>query len=130
LAIERFRFGERLHVALDCPEELENALVPSFILQPLVENVVKHAVGHSAQPVSARISALQDGGDLLLLVENDGPSTAPPSQRTRGGIGLANTRTRLQMRYLGAASLETERTPEGFRATIRMPVVLPPDGTE
>jgi len=65
--------GDRLHGRHDCPPELRQAQVPSFRLQPLGENTIKHAVGLALRPVTIRLSAQADGKDLVLSVEDDGP---------------------------------------------------------
>jgi two-component system LytT family sensor kinase len=121
LMVEAVRFGDRLQPVLDCPEELESAIVPNFIIQPLVENAVQHAVSASGEPVSIRVSARREGGDLVLMVEDDGPGARAPRRSGKGGIGLANTRLRLKLRYGDAAALEAEAADPGFRAVIRLP---------
>jgi signal transduction histidine kinase len=120
LAIERFRFGDRLHVSLALPVELEDALVPNFILQPLVENAIKHAVTHSTEPVTLSVSARRDGSALVIAVEDNGPGASSP-KAVRGGIGLMNTRSRLLLRYGDGAKLEAGPAERGFRSTIRLP---------
>ena len=120
LEVERARFGDRLDVTIDCPEPLEDALAPSFVLQPLVENAIKHSVSRTTRPVVVTIRARPEGSDLLLSVEENGPGTSEPP--SGGGIGLANTRTRLQVLHGEAAGITTERLNPGFRTTLRLPL--------
>jgi LytS/YehU family sensor histidine kinase len=120
LDISRTRFGERLTVTVDVEACAERALVPFFILQPLVENALHHGISSHAGAGSIEIGARRDGERLLLTVADDGPGTvAPDAQR---GIGLANTRARLEELYGRANSLELGRPPEGgFRVSVAIP---------
>jgi signal transduction histidine kinase len=122
LAIECFRFGDRLQVSLELPPELEDAIVPNFIIQPLVENAIKHAVTNSTEPITLSISARREGDELVIVVEDDGPG-ASPAKAGQGklGIGLLNTRSRLQLRYGDTAKFEAGPAERGFRSTIRLP---------
>lgn len=123
LAIERFRFGDRLQVSLSLPVPLEQALVPNFILQPLVENAVKHAVTQSTEMITLSVTAHQDADELVVTVEDDGPGvSAAKGDFGGGGIGLPNTRSRLLLRYGTKAMLEAEPTDRGFRSTLRLPL--------
>jgi len=126
LDIETVRFGDRLHVRYDCPPELRQAQVPSFLLQPLVENAIKHAVGPALQPVTIRLSAQTDGKDLVLSVDDDGPGEgAEPAVKPRGaGVGLRNTRERLALVYGSRGTLDAARHGDGFLATARLPLTL------
>jgi len=131
LGVEAVRFGERLAIDIDVDPKAIQAQVPNFILQPLVENAVKHGVGTVRGPASLTVSATREGDALLLSVVNSSP--AKPEEptmlngvaRDRIGIGLANIRQRLLSCYGEAAKLETDRTPEGFCARIRIPFVEP-----
>lgn len=125
LAVEGVRFGSRLSVSFDCPAELGEALVPSFILQPFAENAIKHAVSRSSTATSIAVIARREESQLLLSVENRGPSVEAPTEPGKEGIGLANTRRRLRLRYGDAAGLRTERTTDGFRAVIWLPMDIP-----
>jgi hypothetical protein len=120
LEIESVRFGDRLTVDFACPPELADLPVPNFILQPLVENAVKHAVAPSSRPVIIRVAARREGGELLLSVsDNGGSPTAAKSGGT--GVGLSNTRRRLEVIYGPRARLEVIAHAEGFMAIIRIP---------
>ena len=119
LDIEMVRLGERLNVIIDLPPALARAMVPHFLLQPLVENAVKHAVMPSARPVTIEIRARQEDGLLLLEVSDDGTAGG---QRQRGtGVGLANVRARLQALHGREAALKVAARPDGFTASIRLP---------
>jgi two-component system, LytTR family, sensor kinase len=97
LAIEAIRFADRLQVEMALPEALRDVRVPSLILQPLVENAVKHGVARSNGPVRVAVTARQEGDRLHLMVRN-GVGGAPG--KTEGtGIGLINAVRRLELRY-------------------------------
>ena len=119
LEIEGVRFPDRLHASFDIPDAVRDLPVPGMILQPLVENAVKHGAAKSREPVTIRIAAFAENGQLHLSVENDG--AAPVDPVTRGGIGLQNVRDRLAARYGGQAQLKTMRTAAGYRAEILIP---------
>jgi len=120
LNIERVRFGSRLAVETDCPDDLLDAMVPSFILQPLVENAIKHAVRPSSTTVTLFIAAAQERDALVLTVADDGRERAPAPPGL--GVGLANVRERLELIYGARGSLDTELKPEGFAAKVRLPL--------
>ena len=124
LEIEAVRFPERLRTQFDLPEALETACVPGLILQPLVENSVRYAVASTARPVTVRLSAREDAGQLVLEVCDDGP----PRRDNSGhgfGIGLANVRDRLAARYGDAASLVSgSGEAGGWRSVIRLPLEI------
>jgi len=124
LAIELSRFGERLEVRIDVDDAASAALVPNFILQPLVENAVKHGVASCRGAATVAVNARVSGPELILTVLNTGTRLDSPGRTaaSRGtGIGLANTRQRLAVRYGGAATLDTHHTATGFVAEIRLP---------
>ena len=129
LAIEATRFGERLDVDIDIAPETIEAQVPNFILQPFVENAIKHGVSLVKGPASLRIAAGREGEELVLTVTNSADpnvkaaAEALPAKHSTG-IGLNNTRQRLHNRYGNRAQLVTGPTDSGFRATIRLPFVL------
>jgi len=134
LTIEQIRFSDRLTVQWRIDDGTRRLLVPAFLLQPLVENAIKHGIAKQARTgtitISARISWGSHGGrrqsgggvvdlDLELAVIDDGVgygSSVPE------GIGLSNTRERLQTLYSGAASLEIATAPDGgTQAIVRLP---------
>jgi two-component sensor histidine kinase len=106
LDIEAVRFPERLLVRIDLPPELAGAAVPGLILQPLVENAIKHGVSQTNRPVLIEISAAQARGQLILTVTDDGPGSLPEiDDDGPHGIGLANVRDRLAARFGERASI-------------------------
>lgn len=119
LEIESIRFGDRLTVDFECPAELMDLPVPNFILQPLVENAIKHAVAPTSKPVIIRVAARREGNDMVLSVSDNGGS---PANTGGTGVGLANTRRRLEVEYGGKARLETMPHDQGFIAIIRLPI--------
>jgi len=122
LGIESIRFGDRLAIDIDIAPGLNDVAVPNFILQPLVENAVKHGVAATRGPASLTIAATRDGGALVLSVTNTrAPGAALGEARPGTGIGLANIRQRLEIRYDDAASLHTGPVENGWRAEIRLP---------
>jgi len=124
LEIEAVRFPERLKTRFDLPEALEQACVPGLILQPLVENSVRYAVASTARPVTVAIAARAEAGQLVLEVSDDGP-TKPEAGEHGFGIGLANVRDRLAVRYGDAASLVSGPTEVGgWRSVIRLPLEI------
>ena len=116
LEIQRTRFPDRLRVSFDVPAELATARVPNLILQPIVENAIKHGV--SAQPGAGQvaISAAREDGMLVLRVRDDGPGISDPPRPPVGrgsGLGLANTRERLRQLYGEEQRLDLVNVPEG-----------------
>ncbi len=100
LDIEAVRFPQRLVAEYAIPAELEDVLVPGMILQPLVENSVKHAVAPSSAPVRITISAREEYGRLVLSVADNGQDAGRSATPRKGfGIGLANVRERLAARF-------------------------------
>jgi two-component system LytT family sensor kinase len=98
--------------------------VPNLILQPLVENSIRHAVAVRVEPVRIEITARRIGTNLELTVRDDGPGLNRPAgpPRTTGGVGLANTRSRLEHLYGASQQLRLE-TPEpgGLRVVVMLP---------
>jgi two-component sensor histidine kinase len=121
LDIEQIRFPGRLSVVSDVPEELENMQVPALILQPLVENAIKHGVARSNRPVTVTIRARSNDGALHLTVEDDADGVIDSIRRD--GVGLNNVRERLYTRFDGAASTRFRpRKGGGFRVDLMMPL--------
>jgi len=124
LEIEAVRFEDRLVVTYDCPDELRAAQVPSFILQPLVENAIKHAVEPAMRRVRLDISARRVGPDLVLRVSDDGE---PLTRRGRpgAGVGLRNIEARLATLYGAEGRSITRQRATGFEAELRLPFTSP-----
>jgi two-component system LytT family sensor kinase len=99
LEIQKVRFAERLQVSVDVPAELLPVQVPNLVLQPLVENAIKHGVAKRAEGGAIRVAASRANERLSLSVYNDGPALRTDWATSRVGIGLSNLRTRLQILY-------------------------------
>lgn len=134
LGIENARFGDRLEVEIEVEDGAMDALVPNFILQPLVENAIKHGVARRTGPARIEIRAESEDGDLVLSVVNralngvaqeppPGSDRAGPSAKLRTGIGLDIVRQRLSIEHGQRGRLETGPLPDGYRAAIRLPLV-------
>lgn len=121
LDIQKVRFGDRLDVRLDVPSELFGAQVPSLILQPMVENAIKHGIARQARGGTLRVAASQAGGVLTLRVYNDGPTLPADWERSRSGIGIPNVRTRLQSLYGDACELKIHNQDEGVEVSLSVP---------
>ena len=123
LAIEQARLGDRLRIVRDIAPAALAALVPTFLLQPLAENAVRHGIEPRRAPGTLTIHARTDGDKLHLIVGDDGvglKAAEPPSGRH--GIGLANSEERLRALHGGAAKLELIAPPEGG---VQVQIVLP-----
>ena len=146
LDIQKLRFGDRLSIRLDVAPALGRALVPRLILQPLVENAIKHGIARRAQAGSVELSAERTPAGLVISLYNDGPAISPdvlretaandvdlpkgvlhdvPADRQdsrKGSIGVTNVRSRLRGLYGTEASLDVANVEgRGVRVTIRQP---------
>ncbi len=119
LSIEQQRFAGRLDVAVDLPDALAGRLVPALILQPLVENAVKHGLDRGTATVRLMVCAARDEAGLVLSVRDTGARCS--TGRAGFGIGLANIRDRLHLLYGPAAELVAGPVEDGWCATIRLP---------
>ena len=99
LEIEQIRLGDRLTVDFDVDPALEEALVPNLVLQPIVENAVKHGIAPRSAPGRIQLSAWADDGQLHLRVTDDGLGLPEPPARLVTGIGLSNVQARLVRLY-------------------------------
>jgi hypothetical protein len=112
LEIQRTRFQDRLTIVVDAAPESLDDHVPSLLLQPLVENAIKHGLEPKAGPCTVRITIRPEGAKLLLEVCDDGSGVADGGP-TREGIGLGNSRARLQELYGAEATLTIAPGPAG-----------------
>ncbi len=123
LEIERERFADRMSLKIAVPDEVKSALVPSLILQPLIENAIKHGVGATVGLVEVTLSAYREDNQLHIVVENDMPHDgAPANSRPGMGVGLRNVDERLRVRFQDAADFHAGRiSPSRYRAAIILP---------
>jgi two-component system, LytTR family, sensor kinase len=119
LAIQHVRFGDRLRVQKTIARETLDASVPSLMLQPILENVVEHAMTGEEDLISVNIEISRGGDDLLIAISDTGPGFAV--DRRREGIGLANTRARLVELYGTRCRFEYGNLPAGG-ASVRMAI--------
>jgi LytS/YehU family sensor histidine kinase len=121
LEIERTRFPDRLRFEVGLDEGAPEERVPALLLQPLVENAVKHGVARSEGPTCIRIRARLDGPVLEIVVENDAKVSKPGPSGEK--VGLRNVADRLRSLFGDKASLTTGELAEGgFRNTLRIPL--------
>jgi LytS/YehU family sensor histidine kinase len=127
LAIEKVRFEKRLVLDFKINDDCQQALVPSMILQPLAENAIKHAIAVQEQGGIIMISVSRFADDLLIEVADNGPGAdiINGNLYRESGVGLVNTRERLQALYHGKFSLVVSHNqPSGVRINIRIPFNL------
>jgi LytS/YehU family sensor histidine kinase len=142
LSIEQVRFRDRLQVRIVADPEANDAFVPHMLLQPIVENAIRHGLGQSEEGVSIDVTASRRDGVLVLIVADDGAgfdsgsqssashgsgshgseSQSPEPLFRRKGVGLTNTERRLNELYGAGATLAAEhRIPRGVQVTVRLP---------
>ena len=125
LEIERVRFEDRLNVVFDVAPETLDALVPHLLLQPLVENAVRHGISRLSSNGEVRIAASHQGLSLCLQVADNGPGmekSDTSKTQTKAGLGLRATRERLQTLYANEQSMEVRSAPEsGVEVEVRIP---------
>ena len=125
LDIQKVRFAERLQVSVDVPSELFPAQVPSLILQPMVENAVKHGIAKRVQGGAIRIAASRSNGRLTLSVYNDGPGLPVGWEKTHSGVRNLQCRTRLQNLYGDEFDLSMQnQEPGGVEVSVSVPCVF------
>jgi two-component system LytT family sensor kinase len=121
LDIQKLRFADRLNVVLQVPDELKGAQVPSLILQPLVENAMKHGISQRAQGGTVQVAAARTHGQLNLRVYNDGPPLSE-SWNSGTGVGLSNLKNRLRLLFGSDACLSVESLGiTGVEASVTLP---------
>jgi two-component system, LytTR family, sensor kinase len=122
LDIMAVRFGDRLEVALDVDGDVRAALVPNLVLQPLVENALKHGVDAIESVGRVEVAAKRDGDDVILTVRDNGPGPNGVKSDSGVGVGLRNTQARLQQLYGTRQHFELRRAEGGGTiARIRLP---------
>ena len=119
LAVEKTRFGPRLAVEEEIEETARRCLVPPLLLQPLVENAIRHGIAHLIEGGAIRLAAAVEGGRLRLVVEN--PADPERARARTPGVGLENVRARLTTLYGPAARFTAAERAGGFRVEISLP---------
>jgi signal transduction histidine kinase len=120
LEIQQARFGDRLRVRIDAGPAERGALVPFLVLQPVVENAIRHGLAARADAGKIDVRAIRRGGTLVIDVEDDGAGVED-AERVRDGVGLGNTRARLQALYGSGQSLEVTGGP-GLGTLVRVTI--------
>jgi LytS/YehU family sensor histidine kinase len=123
LEVERVRFGERLRVHTDIAPECEHCSVPALMLQPLVENAVKHGIAGLVEGGEIRLEARRLDGEVAISLQNGFDPEAPP--RRDLGVGQTNVRRRLQVRYGPGAVFTAGPDGETYRVELRFPCESP-----
>jgi len=123
LDIQKVRFADRLAFSVDVPADLMRAQVPSLILQPMVENAVKHGIAKRVQGGTICIAAARSDSTLTLQIFNDGPSLPAEWEETTSGIGVRNVRTRLHSLYADNFEFSLRNRRGGVEASLSIPFV-------
>ena len=120
LYIQKMRFADRLRLLINVPKDLLSARVPTFVLQPIVENAIKHGIAKRAQGGLIQIRAARSNGSLILDVYNEGPDLLPDTKQS--GTGLSNMRIRLEALYGTTFSLKMRnQEPCGVEVSVSVP---------
>jgi signal transduction histidine kinase len=131
LEIEQTRFQDRLSVKYEIDSDTLDAEVPRMILQPLVENAIKHGVAPRSGPGTIRISSRREGDALRLEVHDNGVGLSGGARaKLHGGVGLSNTRARLECLYGEAYALEFSEADKGLSVEMRFPFQRVPSGSD
>jgi hypothetical protein len=127
LGIEKVRFQDRLSVRWKVQPECLDAEVPVLLLQPLVENAIRHGIAQQTGPGRIGIRASRQGESLVVEVTDNGPGLVGGVSAIREGVGLRNTRERLEQMYGEECPLRVGEAPGGgFRVTVRLPFTIHP----
>jgi signal transduction histidine kinase len=130
LSIEQIRFRDRLKIKMDIDPEALDAQVPNLLLQPIVENAIRHGIAPRAEPGQIEVKARRENGMLVLNVRDDGPGLAS-DKPIKEGVGLANTKARLLRLYGSNHRLEFfDIRGEGMRVSIAIPFHREPNSNE
>jgi LytS/YehU family sensor histidine kinase len=120
LEIQKARFGERLQATVAVPDEARAVPVPVLLLQPIVENAIRHGLAAHVSAGRIAVEARRAGESLVIEVTDDGPGAAAGSSRE--GVGLGNTRARLEALYGDRCRLDLTRAPgRGARVRLEIP---------
>lgn len=123
LKIQRVRYQDWLTLHLTVAPEVRAALMPHLLLQPLVENAIRHGIARRAEPGTLFVDISRHNTFLRLSVRDDGPGCVQPGS-IRNGVGLTNTRTRLDTLYGHDNRLDIQSSPDGFAIIIELPFRL------
>jgi two-component system, LytTR family, sensor kinase len=119
LDIEKIRFGHRLNFSTNIPNECNDFKIPNMILQPLIENAIKHGVYDSTEEVLVELKCTQDDDHVIIEIRNE---YDPDTKKKKGeGIGLKNIKKRLQIIYKRQDLFEVSAEKLMFRATLKLP---------
>lgn len=122
LDIQQIRFAERLQLSVEIDKEFFSARVPTFILQPIIENALKHGIAARANGGTIRITAIRSNGLLTFRIYNDGPSLPAGWENNQSGLGISNVRTRLQSLYGNSFDLTMQNhAPGGVEVSVSLP---------
>ena len=126
IEIQRVRFGDKLRVVIDVDDSLASAMVPSLLLQPLVENSIRHGISPRASGGAVTVRMNAEADMLRILVEDNGVGPSARRSKQRGtGLGLSNTATRLNHLYGERYTFETSAASGGgFRVQLSLPLEL------
>jgi two-component system, LytTR family, sensor kinase len=130
LDIEKVRFQDRLVATIEVANEVLDAKIPYMLLQPLVENAIKHGVARRRGSSMVKISATRDSDHICIAVINDNSTSGAVPESDRLGIGLQNSRNRLRILYGYDAHLSVQELPEGrFEVRVQLPfhLMVPPE---
>jgi two-component system sensor histidine kinase AlgZ len=120
LDVEQVRFGSKLRVTQDIDPACDTCEVPPLLIQPLIENAVKHGVAMLADGGDISIVGLRDRDGIQFTVQNSFDPEAPATRKD--GIGLVNVRSRLRARYGNAARLDIQVEPDSYRVSLFLPI--------
>jgi two-component system, LytTR family, sensor kinase len=123
LQIEQVRLGDRLTVKFDVDVNVLDAVVPALILQPLVENAIKHGIAPLGRPGQVSVGARSEGESLVMTVSDTGPGPNEPGMAAlTTGIGVSNTRSRLKHQFGAHFRFEFHRHRDGFTVLVAIPL--------
>jgi sensor histidine kinase YesM len=129
LDIEQMRLGNRLKVEWDIGQDVLEVKVPTLLLQPLVENAVQHGIAAATRPGTVHILAKRDDGFLRLQVRDTGPGLDQRGQAAKAGVGLANTRARLETIFGDRHTFDLVND-HGLSVTLRLPLSIVASGEQ
>jgi two-component system LytT family sensor kinase len=129
LDIERARLRERLRVELDVDHRLDLVLLPHLLLQPLVENAVRHGIAPRPRGGCVELRVARQHDRLVIHVADDGPGASEAQLKAAQGVGLANTRARLDALYGDEHRMEIDSGSQGFTVRVELPLEFAPEAT-